>query len=153
MKGRFIQNVPPTCSRQCLTEYFQTYVGFQRIYFGDPFHCPPQDLCRPAYVLFDSNENAAEAFKRVGGFYIPIRDTLCLSLGPLKASVEGTTEEKTEEKEKAAPSFVPKCSVWKAFQKPSVIHARANAEDRLKVDYEQCVALWNALSTYWVIVK
>ena len=120
---------------------FQSYVGIQRVYFGDAFHCPPYDLSRPAYILFDTTEHAAEAFKSISGYHIPIKDTLHLGFAGLK-----------EEEKEVHPSFVHKCSIWRTFQKPGVIVALANTEERLKIDYEQCVTLWNELSRYWVCV-
>lgn len=136
---RFIQNVPPTCSRQCLIDYFSSHVGIQRVYFGDAFHCPPYDLSRPAYILFDTPEHAAEAFKSISGYHIPIKDTLNLGFAGLK-----------EEEKEGTPCFVHKCSIWRSFQKPVVLSARANTDERVKTDFEQCVTLWNELSRYWV---
>lgn len=139
---RFIQNVPSTCTRQNLLDYLQQFTGLQRVYFGDPFHCPPSDLSRPVYALFDTPENAQIAFKHMGGFHIPIKDNLEIGLKGLKE----------EEDFQANITFVPKCTIWKSFQHPAIINSRANTEERLNIDYQNCITLWKELSHYWVWV-
>lgn len=138
--SRFIQNVPSTCTRQNLLDYLQQFNGLQRVYFGDPFHCPPSDLSRPVYVLFDTPENAQKAFKHMGGFHIPIKDTLEIGLKGLKE----------EEDFQSNLTFVPKCTIWKSYQHPTMINPRANTEERVNIDYQNCITLWKELSHYWV---
>lgn len=111
------------------------------MYFGDAFHCPPTDLCRPAYIIFDTNENAVNAFKHMGGFHVPIRDTMDIGLAGLK-----------EEENSQPLTFVPKCSLWKPQQKAYFINAAANSKERIEKDLQQCRRLWEALEKYWVFL-
>lgn len=141
MTSSFVHNVPPSCTRQCFLEYLSTFPGLKRVYFGDAFHCPPSDLCRPAYIIFDTNENAVNAFKHMGGFHVPIRDTMEIGLAGLK-----------EEENTQPLSFVPKCSLWKPQQKSYYINPAANTKERVEKDLQQCLLLWQTLEKYWVFL-
>ena len=142
MINSYISNVPPRCTRQCLTDYLQEFTGIQSIYFGDPFHCPPTDLCRPVYIQFDNKENTLKAFSAMAGKHISMKDTLRIGFKGLK-----------EKEEVSDTTFVIKCSIWKTVANPSTLQPVCNSPDRISIDYDQCIECWNALSHYWVGIR
>lgn len=135
--------MPPACTRSCLREYVSRLDGFEALYFGDAFHCPPSDLSRPAYVVFGSQEAAKAAFKHMAGMHIPLKDTNNL----------GTSGLKEEDESSRQGSFILLCSLWRAAQKPYVVNAVANRTDRIDKDFEACAELLEALRQHWVSVR
>ena len=132
--------MPPACTRACLREYVAQLAGFEALYFGDAFHCPPSDLSRPAYVVFASQEAAKAAFKHMAGMHVPLKDTNNL----------GAVGLKEEDEAAGAGSFILLCSLWRTAQKPYVVNAAANRTDRVDKDFEACAALLAALGQHWV---
>lgn len=132
--------MPPACTRACLREYVAQLAGFEALYFGDAFHCPPSDLSRPAYVVFASQEAAKAAFKHMAGMHVPLKDTNNLGAAGLKEEDEAA----------GAGSFILLCSLWRTAQKPYVVNAAANRADRIDKDFEACAALLAALGQHWV---
>ena len=135
----YIHSLDPRCSRACLLAFLQKIEGFQAVYFGDVLQCPPTELNRPVYVLFDSSASADAAFPQMNAVNIPFVDTMGLGLVGLR-----------EEERLAAPTFFTlRCSKWRTGTHASIINSVANTPRRVAKDLEQTRALVNAFETYW----
>ena len=137
----YIHSVPPTCTRACLLRFLQPFEGFQTAYFGDVFHCPPTELNRPVYVLFDSRGHTEAAFKRMVAVHVPLIDTESLGLAGLKQEESPSAGNAT---------FILLCSLWRQMGRPPVLAAAANAANRVEKDLAQTKRVLGALETYWV---
>lgn len=135
----YIHSIPPFCTRKCLNSFLKRFDGLEAVYFGDVFFCPPTELNRPVYVLFDSREHAETAFKHMAAVHVPIIDTEHLGMEGLRGN------------EMACPkTFILLCSLWKQMGRPLVLDAIANAPFRIAKDLQQCHALFHAFEVYWV---
>ena len=136
----YIHSLDPRCSRACLMTFLkETVHGIQAVYFGDPFRCPPSELCRPVFVLFDSPESAAAAFPLLNARDVPFIDTAELGR-------EGIRE---DEKAPVPKSFPLRISLWKASSRASVINSAANTPRRVAKDLEQTRTLLKAFENHW----
>ena len=135
----YIHAIPPSCTRECLNTFLKQFDGLEAVYFGDVFYCPPSELNRPVYVLFDSRDHAEAAFKHMAAVHVPLVDTENLGLDGLK------------ENETPSPkTFILLCSLWKKMGRPSVLSAIANAPFRIAKDLQQCHSLFHSFEVYWV---
>ena len=135
----YIHAVPPRCTRRCLLDWLAQFPGLDTVYFGDAFRCPPAELNRPAYVLFASPAETAEAFKRMVGVHVPLRDTACLGLNGLKEDEDGKSR-----------TFILLCSLWRPSEKLPPLRGIANSPRRIQKDRENCRAIWSAAERFWV---
>ena len=135
----YIHSIPPSCTRECLNTFLKQFTGLEAVYFGDVFYCPPSELNRPVYVLFDSRDHAEAAFKHMAAVHIPLIDTENLGLDGLKENETPSTR-----------TFILLCSLWKQMGRPPVLNAIANAPFRIEKDMQQCHTLLHAFEQYWV---
>ena len=90
--------------------------------------------------MFNTREDAENAFRHMAGVHVPIRDTNNLGMSGLKEE-EGVTRPQT---------FILLCSLWKTIQKPGVVNPIANTPERVDKDYDACCRLLTVLEHYWV---